>query len=235
MLAYRAVTLAPRPRLAELQHIGGLVAGKGPTFLNEYEVYADEHFLRSGAPVGPADYRKAPLPLKSGVELTDRTEAAWADLDSFPLSTLEPYRSIVTRRSPAESRPPSIYRLIWQGRYYQLWQRPAHPVRRILEHVPLGESNTLAYCGSAVGSEQPLCSVDPVATPPCKQVQGIAAQAQREHAQLVAYQRPEPLVARADEGHAPGSWTDDAAAHILIPTSPGKGGPAVLAAHRRSL
>ena len=146
VLAYGDVTLASRPRLAELQHIGGLVAGKGPTFINQYEVYADRHFLRDGAPVEPAEYRSVTLPLRDGVSLT---KGAWADLDSFPLSTLEPYRSIVTARSPAESRPPSIYRLVWQGRYYELWQRPAQPVRSILEHVPLGESNKLPYCGQA--------------------------------------------------------------------------------------
>ena len=120
-LAYHDVTLAPRAPLAELQHIGKLVAGNGPTFVNEYEVYADRHFLREGAPVEPAEYRNVTLPLRDGVSLT---ESAWADLDSFPLSTLEPYRSIVTRRSPVESRPPSTYQLVWQGRYYQLWRRP---------------------------------------------------------------------------------------------------------------
>ena len=56
-LAYHDVTLAPRAPLAELQHIGELLAGKGPTFVNEYEVYADRHFLREGAPVEPAEYR----------------------------------------------------------------------------------------------------------------------------------------------------------------------------------
>ena len=66
-LAYHDVTLAPRARLAELQHIGGLVAGKGPTFVNEYEVYADRHFLREGAPVEPAEYRTVTLPLRDGV------------------------------------------------------------------------------------------------------------------------------------------------------------------------
>jgi hypothetical protein len=127
-----------------------LLAGKGPTFTNEYEYYADRHFLRGGAPVEPADHRPVNLQLRDGALLT---EAAWADLDSFPLSTLEPYRSIVTRRSPAESRPPSIYQLVWQGRYYQLWQRPALPSTSILEHIPFGESNALPYCGNAqVGS-----------------------------------------------------------------------------------
>jgi hypothetical protein len=47
-LAYHDATLAPRARLLELQHIGGLVAGRGPTFLNEYELYAGRHFLREG-------------------------------------------------------------------------------------------------------------------------------------------------------------------------------------------
>ena len=219
-LAYHDVTLAPRPRLAELQHISDLLAGKGPTFINEYDVYADGHFLRDGAPVEPADYRPVTLPLRDGVSLT---QSAWADLDSFPLSTLEPYRSIVTRRSPAESRPPSIYRLIWQGRYYQLWQRPAHPATSILEHVPLGESNALPYCGAAEGGPtQPLCSVNPVATPPCGQVQGLARQALREHAELVAYKRPAPIVVRGDQAVWPGTWIHNEEGHTLAPTTPGR-------------
>ncbi len=220
VLAYHDVTLAPRPRLAELQHIGDLLAGKGPTFINEYEIYADRHFLRNGAPVEPAEYRSVTLPLSNGVALT---KSAWADLDSFPLSTIEPYRSIVTRRSPAESRPPSIYRLIWQGRYYQLWERPAQPARRVLRHVPLGESNALPYCGVAEsGPNEPLCSVDPVATPPCAQVHSLARQALREHAELVAYSRPAPIVARGDQTRWPGSWFHEPASHSLTPTTPGQ-------------
>jgi hypothetical protein len=220
VLAYHDVTLAPRPRMAELQHIGNLVAGKGPTFINEYEIYADRHFLRAGAPVEPAEYRSVQLPLRSGLTLT---ESAWADIDSFPLSTLYPYRSIVTRRSPAESRPPSIYRLVWQGRYYELWQRPVHPATRILEHVPYGESNALAYCGnSARGPTEPLCSVDPVAIPSCKQVQTLARQALREHATLLAYQRPEPIVARGDQTLWATGWIHEVGAHTLIPTGPGE-------------
>jgi hypothetical protein len=220
VLAYHDVTLAPRPRLAELQHIGGLLAGKGPTFMNEYEIYADRHFLRSGAPVEPAEYRTVTLPLRDGAILT---KSAWADLDSFSLSTLEPYRSIVTRRSPAESRPSSIYRLIWQGRYYQLWQRPANPPTRILEHVPFGESTTLDYCGAAQnGPNKPPCSIDPVATPPCSQIQGLARRALSEHAQLVAYQRPAPIIVRGDQTVWPGTWFHDPEGHVLTPTTAGQ-------------
>ena len=61
-LAYHDVTLAPKPRLAELQRVAQLLQGHGPTFINEYEVYADRHFLRDGAPVEPAGV-SLPLPL----------------------------------------------------------------------------------------------------------------------------------------------------------------------------
>jgi hypothetical protein len=219
-LAYHDATLAPRARLLELQHIDGLLAGKGPTFLNEYEYYADRHFLRDGAPVEPADRRPVNLPVRDGALLT---EVGWADLDSFALPTLEPYRSIVTRRSPSESRPPSIYRLVWQGRYYQLWQRPANPSTTILEHVPLGESNQLPYCGSAVARPtRPLCSVDPVAVPPCAQIRSLGRRAVAEHAQLLAYQRPEPIAVRGDEASWPAGWINGIAERTLTATTPGQ-------------
>jgi len=217
--AYQNVTLASHARLAELEHIGGLVAGKGPTFVNMYDVYADRHFLREGAPTEPAEYRPANLPLREGVILT---KAAWADLDSFPLSTIEPYRSIVTQRTPAESRPPSIYKLIWQGRYYQLWQRPERPATRIIEHVPYGESIVRPYCGVAQNATmKPLCSMNPVATASCPQVRSLGHLALKDHALLVAYQRPVPTIAFGDDVLWPGSWTQDPASHSLTPTTPG--------------
>ncbi len=220
-LAYHDVLLAPRSRLAELQHIGGLVAGKGPTLIDDYEVYADRHFLRSGAPVEPAEYRSVTLPLRNGAILT---KSAWADLDSFAPATLEPYRSIVLARSPAQSRPPSLYDLVWRGRYYELWQRPARPTSRLLSHVPYGESNKLPYCGVAQnrpGAEAPLCSANPAAIPSCTQIERLGSTAAREHADLVAYQRPQPVVARGDQTRWPASWTHDPASRTLYPNTPG--------------
>ncbi len=218
-LAYHDVTLAPRDALAELQHIGGLVAGKGPTFINEYEVYADRHFLREGAPVEPAEYRSVTLPLRDGLALTD---SAWADLDAFPLSSIEPYRSIVTRRSPVESRPPSTYQLVWQGSYYQLWRRPLRPENTILAHVPLGESLEHPYCGRAQdGPYRPLCSINPVGTPPCSEVEALGRRAATLQGQLVAYQRPAPIVARGDQVLWPAGWLHEAEERTLVPTFPG--------------
>lgn len=218
-LAYQDVTLAPRAQLAELQHIGELVADKGPTFVNVFEAYAARHFLREGAPVEPAQYRTVTLPLNDGVALT---KAAWADIDSFPLSTLEPYRSIVTQRAPTESRPPSIYRLVWQGRYYQLWERPVHPAVTIVKHVPLGESGTLPYCGDAIDAPtRALCSINPVSVPPCAQVRALAREATTDHAELVAYERPDPIAVRGDESAWPARWIHYGQAHTLAPTTPG--------------
>ncbi len=232
VLAYHDVTLAPRAAMVELQHLGPLVAGKGPTFMNAYEVYADRHFLREGAPVEPAEYRSVNLPLTDGATLT---KGAWADLDSFPLSTLEPYRSIITQRSPAESRPPSTYQLVWQGRFYQLWQRPLIPQATILEHVPLGESNKVPYCGPASNAQtEPLCSANPVATPPCPQVHALARRALSEHAELVAYQRPAPIVARGDQTVWPADWFHELSAHTLTPTSPGQATAHILVAGSES-
>jgi hypothetical protein len=218
LLAYHDVLLAPRDRLAEFQHIAQLVKGHGPAFINEYEVYADRHFLRDGEPVEPAEYRPVDLPVLSGVLLT---KGAYADLDSFAPATLAPYRSIVIRRSSVESRPPSNYVLRWQGRYYQLWQS-AGPTR-ILEHVPLGDSRRLPYCGPAEGGAPTLaaCPVEPVGIPPCSQVQQLAGVARVQHGRLLAYQRPDPIVARGDQMVWPGGWYHNPAAHTLTALTPG--------------
>jgi hypothetical protein len=184
-------------------------------------VYADRHFLRSGAPVEPAEYRAVTLPLRNRAILT---KSAWADLDSFATATLEPYRSLVLARSPAQSRPPSLYSLVWRGRYYELWQRPARPTSRLLSHVPYGESNELPYCGVAQnrpGMQAPLCSANPAAIPPCAQIERLGARAAREHAEMVAYQRPQPIVARGDQTRWPAPWVHDAASRTLWPNTPG--------------
>ena len=232
VLAYGEVSLASRPRMEELQHIGKLVAGKGPTLLNEYEVYADRHFLREGAPTEPAEYREATLPLRTGAILT---KAADADIDSFSLQTLLPYRSIVTPASPTESRPPSIWQLVYAGRFYDLWQRPEPAPETIIEHIPYGESNSLPYCGNAENQEtRPLCSLDPVTIPSCPQVEQFARKAAADDAHLLADERPKPTVVRGDEVVWPGYWAHEQESHA-DPHGPGNGGRAHRRANLRAL
>src|SRR5262249_24811151 len=86
-----------------------------------------------------------------------------------------------------------------------------------------GESNALPYCGNAEsGSTLPLCPVNPVAVPPCTLIRSLGRRALAEHAQLLAYQRPAPIVVRADQTVWPEAWIDGAAEHTLTPTSPGQ-------------
>jgi hypothetical protein len=198
-LQYRNVTLAPRPRLSELQKIGTMLDGKGPTFFNEYEIYGDRHFLRAGEPVEPAEYRPVDLPTLGNALLTD---AAWGDLDSFALATFAPYRSLVVRVGPTESEPSTLYGYspVWQGRYYQLWQQPAHPRTRVIAHVPLGDSSTDPYCGRASNAADiPDCPIAPAAVPSCTQVHALARSAADADGELVAYERTNPIVARTTQ------------------------------------
>jgi hypothetical protein len=108
-LAYHEVNLAPRWQLAELETIGGRIAGQGPTLMTEYQPYGVRHFLRDAAPGGSSELRTRPDRLLSGRELP---KGAYADVDRFELSSVMQYRTLVLRRSPSQSRPPSLYRLV---------------------------------------------------------------------------------------------------------------------------
>ena len=224
-LQYHNVTLAPRPRLAELQKIGTLLSAEAPTFFNEYEIYGDRHFLRAGAPVEPAEFRPVNLPTLGNALLTD---PAWANIDAFGLTTLAPYRSLVIRVGPTESRPPSLYGTtpVWSGRFYQLWQQPAHPTVRVIEHVPLGDTVTDAYCGNTENVTpryNPLCPIAPAAVPSCQQVLSLAATAASDGGELRAYVRPNPVVLRATDTQwsATGWIADTTFGHSLTPTAAG--------------
>jgi hypothetical protein len=224
-LQYSNVSFAPAARMAELEHIGTLVSGRGPTFINDYEVFADRYFLRDGQPVEPAEYRPVPLAPRNGVLLD---KPAWADLDSFKLQTLLPFRSIVTPRSPAESRPPSIYHLVWEGPYYELWQRPVRPSVQILEHVPFGDANQDPYCGQALSPRTgrhlplaPFCPVEPVAPAACSQVHTIAHYAAIHGAELVADERQPSTYVLADQTQFPRSWLVSPTSHVLAAFTPG--------------
>jgi len=225
VLGYHDVTIAPVGPLDDLQHIGTLVGGQGPTFVNDFAVYADRYFLRAGDPVEPAEYRSVVLPLSDGTILT---KSAAADLDSFGLSTLEPYRSIVTTSSPTESRPSSLYHLVWAGRYYELWERPVVPTETVLSHQSFGDSTTIPYCGNrqtagdAVSTAKPVCGIQPVGTPTCKQVRSIAEYADTHHAELVAAERPANIFARGDQIAHPTNWGVTPSAQSITPLHPGQ-------------
>ena len=137
-LAYHGATLAPHGQLAELEEIGELFAGQGPTLMTEYQPYGVRHFLRRLDPEGASELRRR-LVLKADGSLPLRGESP--DLDELALSEVLVYRSLVLRRSPVASRPPAPYELRWQGRWYEVWQRPSVGTA-VAAHLPLGDEDS---------------------------------------------------------------------------------------------
>jgi hypothetical protein len=137
VLQYHAVNVAPRAQLLELQQIGNMIAGQGPTLLTSYDPYGARHFLRKDDPESVSDLRRRPIYLRSGSIAANGTHQ---DLDAISLSAVLAYRSLVVRTSPVASRPPSAYRLLWRGRFYDVWQRPAS-FTAILSHGSLGSGD----------------------------------------------------------------------------------------------
>jgi hypothetical protein len=190
-LAYHDVSLAPRPQLAELQQIGEMVAGQGPALMTEYEPYGVRHFLRDAAPEGDAELRRRTVPLRNG-ELVPK--GGYADIDRLGLSGVLVYRTLVLRRSPVSSRPPSPFARIWSGHYYEVWQRPAR-FAPPLDHLSLGSA------------------LDPSGRPSCHAVRSLAARP--GVGRLASVERPAPSVSdlapttttmRVHKGGSYGLW-----------------------------
>jgi hypothetical protein len=171
-LAYREVNLAPRDQLVELERIGQRFAGQGPALMTEYQPYGVRHFLRRLDAEGASELRRRPVLLRDGGFLG---KGAFADLDQFRLDAILVYRTIVLRRSPVASRPPSIYELAWRGRYYDVWQRPDPPGSLVVEHLSLGSG------------------IQPAARPGCREVQRLASLA--GEGRLAAAERAPTIVA----------------------------------------
>lgn len=125
-LAFGETSLAPRARLAELEHIGVQFAGFGPALMTEYQPYGVRHFLRRLDAEGASELRRRPVPLRDGRVLG---KAEYADLADLSPHSVLLYRTLVLHRSPPVSRPPTEYVLVWRGRYYDVWQRPAYTVQ----------------------------------------------------------------------------------------------------------
>jgi hypothetical protein len=138
---YHDVWLAPRGQLHELETIGRDFAGDGPALMTTYEPYGARHFLRRLDPEGASELRRR-FDYLTDDTMLDKGESA--DIDRIQLKSLRVYRTLVLRRGPAASRPPSVYRLVWSGRYYEVWQRPVRPARKLLGHLPLGNTSQAA-------------------------------------------------------------------------------------------
>ena len=173
VLAYHDVWLAPRSQLRELESIGKQFSGDGPALLTEYAPYGVRHFLRHLDPEGASELRYRLVLLRNGQEVE---KGGYADIDDFQLDGILVYRTLVLVHSPSASRPPSVYRLVWSGPYYDVWQRPEPMTTRILEHLPLGD-----------GSQ-------PGAVPACGEVLRLGRAAAAGNGRVAVVVRPEVTV-----------------------------------------
>ncbi len=197
VLAYRDVWLAPASRLHDLQVIGTRYAGDGPALMTEFDPYGARHFLRRLDGEGTSELRRHIVPLRSGQPLAPQ---GYADIDRFELASLLSYRTLVLRRSPLLSRPPSPYRLVERRRWYEVWMRN-DSAPRVLEHLPLGNE------------------LDPGAVPSCSDVLRLASLPGVRR--LVAVPRERVAVLPLTGVRRPASWTAGPVAGSVDPGGPG--------------
>ena len=199
-LAYHDADLAPRDRLEELAHIDARFAGEGPTVYTEFEEFA-KRFLRDLAPTGTT--RRSSRSLMKRCRGTTCVSASLSDVDDFTLPSVERFRTIVLRRGPLASRPPSDYERVYRGRFYEVWQREGEP-GRVLDHLPLGDR---MHRGAVAR---------------CRTVRQLAIQARRGHAALASVAAP-PLPTMNPTLAPPPNWvaaTDDPG--VMTPVGPGR-------------
>jgi hypothetical protein len=201
-LAYDEVWLAPRAQLAELEQIGEDFAGQGPALMTEYQPYGVRHFLRDLDAEGSSELRRRLIPKLDG---SDSEKGSWTDTDQLVLDParegLFTYRTLVLRKSPLRSRPPSPYELVSSGEFYEVWQRPeSFDPGSVVVHRSFGSST------------------DPGAVPPCAAIATVATRAGRGGTVAAA---PAPEVVTATFTDFPSDWVPDPAAGTVTPLSDG--------------
>jgi hypothetical protein len=116
-MQYHGADLAPTARYREMASLNDRFAGRGPALFTDFDEYA-LYELRN-LDVGGPDFANPPPAL--GAVTNGHGERV--DLDRIRPAALLGYPLIIMRIDPTQSRPPSAYRLVWQGTYYQVWRR----------------------------------------------------------------------------------------------------------------
>jgi hypothetical protein len=168
-LLYHDTTLAPYARLHDLEHIGQRFAGQGPTLTPDFEEYA-EYYLRDDNQDSMVNGPR--LELRPGVNrATEPGSTFQYDLNEYPLGFIESFKTIVMRRNPLASRPPSNYDLVYLSPYYEVWQRAA-PKSSVLTLVPFAYApgaKDPAACASVLKEARlagPRALIDYTTVPP---------------------------------------------------------------------
>jgi hypothetical protein len=190
-LQYHSSDLAPTARYQELASLNSRFAGRGPTLFTDFDEYS-MYELRD-LDVGGPDFAYPPPAIAGAAGGYGDP----VDLDRVPPAALVAYPLIVTRRDPAAHRPPSAYRLLWQGSYYQVWGRRSG-VSAALVHVPLS--------GSPVDQ--------------CARIGSLARQASSTGERLIAAESPTLVEVSLARSIHPARWGHER--HGLVMGRPGR-------------
>ncbi len=154
---YHGNDLAPTARYLELASLNTRYAGRGPALFTDFDEWS-LYQLRD-LDVGGPDFIFPPVGL-TGVAVGHGDPV---DLDAVPAAAFAAYPLIITRRDPSISRPPTAYRLAFEGSYYEVWaRRPAAPVA--VDHLQLSGARPVA----------------------CSTVRSVARVARARHVELVS-------------------------------------------------
>jgi len=188
-LGYHDSSVAPQARFRELAAIGARFDGRGQAFYNVYDTFA-VYFLRREAVAVPGTWGSAAERAGLPPRAPGQAELAW-DPNDLAQSYLQSFRLLVLGRSPSLSRPPADYRLVYQGRYYDVWQRTTAPA--VLQHISL------------------TGGLDPRPMPSCRSVVRTGALAAHEHARLAYVSRPTAPTLIPTQAPHPQSWVQTTA------------------------
>jgi hypothetical protein len=133
-LAYHHDPVAPTGRLLALRQVGRYLDAHGDdglVLMSEFEEFAKYFTEPARVDVG-TEY---PTPFNLALSTPGGIYDQSFDLDQEQLPFIESFPYLLQRRSPAASRPPSNYRLIYANYFYEVWQRTAAP--RVLAHLEL--------------------------------------------------------------------------------------------------
>jgi hypothetical protein len=188
--AYHVVRLAPTERLEALEDVGErLRDARGLILVNEPEEFAKVYGDGANFNTPTEAFTPAQIQLRTPQSFF----ALHFDLDVQALDYVEQFPTIVKRRAPDSSRPPTNYGLAFANEWYEVWRREATP--HVIEHLPLQDVHRAAVA------------------PKCVDVRALAARA-REGDRLVASRTPPLAVFDTAQAERSPSW----APH---PTRPG--------------
>jgi hypothetical protein len=165
--SFRQAPLGPGPRLAELTTINNRFRGEGPTYYDLWDFEWPAYFLRTMGPYLPHINGDAAPPTGSEVRSLPQLQYPW-DLGDVTYGFQNTFKMIVIDRSPLATRPPADYRLVYQGRFYDVFRRSSTPT--VLSHVVAGDA-----------ADAPLYNPPALS---CRRITRLGSRARAEHAQI---------------------------------------------------